>query len=94
MARSGVAISSDESAPVVPVALIGTYEMLPRHSKKFKRGKLKVIFGKPITFAPGCQREEILNTVMAAIADLMTANGHPMEPPCREGKVTSERLTT
>jgi 1-acyl-sn-glycerol-3-phosphate acyltransferase len=82
-AQPGLALLAQKSgAPIVPVALIGAYEMLSRDSKKLKRGKLKVIFGKPITFAPGCPREEILTATMAAIADLMTANGYPMEPPC------------
>jgi 1-acyl-sn-glycerol-3-phosphate acyltransferase len=89
-AQPGLAMLAQKSgAPIVPVAMIGTYEMLPRDSKKFKRGRLKVIFGKPLSFALNCPRQEILDTVMAAIADLMTANGHPMEPPVKkiEGRV-------
>ncbi len=35
-------------APVVPVALIGTREVLPMHGKKFTAGPVKVVFGEPI----------------------------------------------
>jgi 1-acyl-sn-glycerol-3-phosphate acyltransferase len=35
-------------APLVPVALIGTREVLPMHGKKFTAGPVKVVFGEPI----------------------------------------------
>jgi 1-acyl-sn-glycerol-3-phosphate acyltransferase len=81
-AEPGLALLVQKSgAPVVPVALMGTYEMLPRNSKKLRRVPLKVAIGKPILFPPGASRTEILTGIMAAIADLLTANGHPTEPP-------------
>lgn len=61
-------------APVVPVALIGTYAMLPAGQKKMKRARLKVIYGKPLTFAPNETREAIAAQVMAAIAELIREN--------------------
>ena len=62
-------------APVVPVALIGTYAMLPAGQKKIKRSPLKVIYGKPLTFAPNETREAIAAQVMAAIAELIRESG-------------------
>jgi 1-acyl-sn-glycerol-3-phosphate acyltransferase len=97
-AQPGLALLAQKSgAPIVPVALIGTYQMMPRDSKKLKRGRLKVIFGKPLTFSPDCPRQQILDAVMVAIADLMTANGCPTEPPslpAPAGKAATATLQT
>lgn len=73
-------------APIVPVALVGTYEMFPRKAKKLRRYPLQVIFGQPITFEPGAGREVIGERVMQEIALLFTQNGIPMEPPSPERK--------
>lgn len=64
-------------APVVPAAVIGAYEMLPSHANKPKRVKLKVVYGKPLTFEKGVTREEILRKIMRAIAELLTQYGVP-----------------
>lgn len=84
-AQPGIALLVQKSGvPLVPVALIGTFEMLPRKQKRLKRAQLKVIIGEPMTFAPDTSREEITTRLMAAIAGLMTANGLPMAPPTPE----------
>jgi len=81
-AQPGVALLAQRSgAPVIPVALLGTYEMLPRGRKKLKRVPVTLALGKPMTFPPGTSREAVAEAIMEAIAALMTANGYPMEPP-------------
>ncbi len=71
-------------APIVPVALIGTYEMFPRGAKMLKRARLTVIMGTPLTFSKETSREEIGEVVMREIAKLMTENGKPTLPPTPE----------
>ena len=71
--RSGV--------PVVPVAIIGTFEMLPRGAKKLRRVPLTLAFGKPMVFPPDTSRQVIADAIMIAIADLLTAQGRPTDPP-------------
>ncbi len=70
--------------PAAPVAIMGTYEMLPRGSKKMKRAKIRLIFGEPIQFGKEHSREQIADTLMAGIAALMTANGVQTEPPTKD----------
>ena len=83
--QPGIALMVQKSSsPVVPVALIGTFEMLPRKQKRLKRVPLLVAFGKPIYFGEKASREEITTRVMAEIAALLTENGRPMEPPSAE----------
>ena len=89
--QPGVALLIQKSgAPVLPVGIVGTQEMLPRGAKKMKRVPLKIAFGKPLTFPPNAKRDEILTAIMAAIAELMTANGQPTEPPAPDRKPLAE----
>ena len=79
-AEPGVALIVQKSgAPVVPIAVIGSDEMMPVGSKSLKRVKLKLIFGKPIHFDPASSREMILLGVMSGIAALQTKAGVPSE---------------
>ena len=55
-------IAQKSKAVLIPVALIGTYEMLPRGAKKLKRVPITVVFGKPIP--PDTPRELLGETVM------------------------------
>jgi 1-acyl-sn-glycerol-3-phosphate acyltransferase len=64
-------------APVVPTAVIGPETMLPPGASKLKRVPLKIVFGDPIHFEPTATREEIISTIMRAIAKLLTENGIP-----------------
>jgi 1-acyl-sn-glycerol-3-phosphate acyltransferase len=81
-AQPGIALLAQKSgAPVVPVALLGSYAMLPVHRKSLRRVPLKVVFGATMTFGPKATREEVTATIMQTIAALMTAHGQPTEPP-------------
>ncbi|HZO90144.1 MAG TPA: lysophospholipid acyltransferase family protein [Chthonomonadaceae bacterium] len=81
-ALPGIALLAQKSGvPVVPVAILGTYEMLPANRKSIRRVPITIAFGKPLRFGPDAAREEITTAVMDAIAALMTANGRPTSPP-------------
>ncbi len=71
-------IALKSKAPVVPVAIVGTDEVLSPHSKIPKRHPIRVIYGKPITFDDlykgnhGREAlEEVGKRVMDAIARLL-----------------------
>jgi 1-acyl-sn-glycerol-3-phosphate acyltransferase len=77
-AESGIGMVALKSrGTIVPVALIGTEKMLPYHSFFFHFSRVKIIYGKPMTFddlyEQGGGREaidEVGRRVMAAIAEL------------------------
>lgn len=72
--HAGVGLLVQKSgAPVVPVGIVGTYEMLPSGAKRIKPAKLGVRVGKPMTFPPETSREEIARQVMDAIVALVEA---------------------
>jgi 1-acyl-sn-glycerol-3-phosphate acyltransferase len=77
-AEPGLALIVQKSgAPVVPIAVIGSNEMLPVGAKGLTRTKLKLVFGSPIQFSPHDSREEILRGVMCGISDLLNNHGVP-----------------
>jgi 1-acyl-sn-glycerol-3-phosphate acyltransferase len=80
--QPGIGLMVQKSGvPVVPTAIIGTFEMLPRGAKKLRRVPLTMAFGKPMVFPPNTSRDVIADAIMIAIAELLTANGRPTEPP-------------
>jgi 1-acyl-sn-glycerol-3-phosphate acyltransferase len=46
--RGPAYISIRARAPLIPIALIGTYELLPIHTHHFRPGPVKLVIGKPI----------------------------------------------
>ena len=65
-------------APVVPVAVIGSDKVLPPHTLRPRRHRIRIVYGRPLTFPDlyeaGESRkalEEIGRRTMAAIADLL-----------------------
>lgn len=90
-AQPGIALIAQKSgAPIVPVGIIGTYEMLPRNRKSLRRVPLTLAVGKPIMFPSDASREEVTTRVMEAIAALLTENGRPTEPPSEDRLVMVE----
>jgi len=83
--HTGVArIALMSGAPVIPVALIGTWEILPKHHyipKFFK--SCAVCFGKPIDFTKkyaGCENDyEKLSEIVAKIREEIARMMHEYE---------------
>ena len=83
--QPGVGLMVQKSGvPVVPTAIVGTFEMLPRGAKKLRHVPLTMAFGKPIVFPPETSRAAIADAIMIAIAELLTAHGRPTAPPAPE----------
>lgn len=81
-AQPGLAwIAQKSGAPITPVGIVGTHKMLPPGAKRLQRTPLTVRFGPAIHFTPDCPRTELLDRVMAAIAEQMTLAGQPTDPP-------------
>ena len=84
LAQPGIALLVQKaSVPVIPVAIIGTWKAWPKGRKLPRPSHVKIIFGKPLVFQREADRDEVTDTIMQAIADLMTANGEPTLAPRR-----------
>jgi 1-acyl-sn-glycerol-3-phosphate acyltransferase len=77
--QAGVALLLQKSGvPVVPAAILGAYEILPRHATFPRPGRLLVAFGRPIEpQAAGAKKDgarALKDRVMKDIAELQAAN--------------------
>ena len=76
--RTGVArLALRSGAPVVPVGLVGTREVLPPGSRRWRRAPVEVHFGAPMYFGDQAAAErssrvlrEITDTVRSAVQEL------------------------
>lgn len=75
--RSGIGyLALQSGAPVIPVAMVGTRQMLPPGAYLPRPSRIEIRIGKPVEFSdlaserPGKARRLIADQVMAAIAEL------------------------
>ena len=70
-------IAIKAQVPLVPVALVGIRDILPMHTLDFKRGTVKLRFGKPIPTAglTTQARQEITVAARAQIVDMLKGLG-------------------
>ena len=74
-------------APVVPVAVIGTTEVLPAGASRPRRHRCKVVYGEPLRFddlsgsTNRAAMKEAGRRIMSAIADLQSSHAAPCVPP-------------
>lgn len=74
-------IALRSGAPIVPAAIIGTDKVLPPHSTRLYRHRVKVVYGRPLTFPSLCQGketrqslEEVGQSTMSAISELISTH--------------------
>ena len=75
--KGGFHLAIDAGAPIVPVALQGTRELMPRGSLRVKPGRVRVTIGEPIPTA-GLEvddRNALLDRVRNTIAGMLGAPG-------------------
>ncbi len=68
--RGGFFLALESGAPIVPVSIKGTFEIMPRVSWRIRRGPVRIVFHEPIDVA-GYSPEtlpELMERVRAAIA--------------------------
>jgi 1-acyl-sn-glycerol-3-phosphate acyltransferase len=68
--RGGFFLALESGAPIVPVSVRGTYELMPRTTWRIRRGRVRIIFHEPIDvsgFAPETL-PALMERVRAAIA--------------------------
>jgi 1-acyl-sn-glycerol-3-phosphate acyltransferase len=75
--KGGFHLAIDAGAPIVPVALQGTRELMPRGSLRVKPGRVRVIIGEPIP-TEGLDvddRNALLDRVRDKIAEMLSTPG-------------------
>jgi len=85
--KGAAMLAKRTGAPVVPVGIIGSNIVMPRGKKKGKRMTIKVVFGKPFTYAEVAAggnekqaRDEFCRILSQRILDLCNQNGYAILP--------------
>ena len=70
------------SVPVIPVAVIGGRQIMPKHSFRIRRGRMRVVIGEPIPVEGMSfgDRDRLLEQSRAAIVEMRGGEG-PTAPP-------------
>lgn len=76
--------------PIVPVAIAGTYEVLPRGRDQIRPAPVQVSFGAPLHVQPGETEQDLLARVWAAVWRLRGADARDREPMPRPQDVYTE----
>ena len=90
---SGAAfIAIKAQVPIIPMALIGTFELLPMHVYHLTPRPLYLVVGEPIATTGLSTRnaDELTKTLMDAIATMYYANSplqRPAVPPANQSKI-------
>lgn len=80
--------------PIVPIAVYGGYQILPKGACWLRRGDVRVVFGKPLRVAPGSDKQEATRFLHETLSQLLHgereqhADRQPFEelrPPDRSG---------
>jgi 1-acyl-sn-glycerol-3-phosphate acyltransferase len=72
---AGIAVRTGTS--VVPMAIAGSFEALPRYALLPRRRKIVVRIGPPLSFAPGTKRADAADRIRDAVAALLPPEQQP-----------------
>jgi 1-acyl-sn-glycerol-3-phosphate acyltransferase len=87
--RGGVAVLLAKArVPVIPVAILGTYEVLPRHGRRLRRHPVVVRFGDPIPPVEDLDRDQV-PAFAAKVMDAIAALGAPRREASSQEPATS-----
>ena len=70
--RGGFFLALDSGAPIVPVSIRGTYELMPRGRRRIGKGRVRVVFHEPIAVS-GYTPETISGLMERVKADIASA---------------------
>jgi 1-acyl-sn-glycerol-3-phosphate acyltransferase len=71
--RGGFFLALDSGAPIVPVSIKGTYELMPRGARRIRKGTVRIVFHGPVDTAGFAVEAmpELMDKVRAAIASAL-----------------------
>jgi 1-acyl-sn-glycerol-3-phosphate acyltransferase len=77
--RGGFFLALETGAPIVPISIIGTYELMPRGQFYVRPGRIKVIFHSPVPVSDYDRDsvEELIARVREKIASALPENYLP-----------------
>jgi long-chain acyl-CoA synthetase len=72
--RSGIGLLAQQlGVPVIPVGIVGTYDVLPKGSSRPRRRAVTIRFGRPMLPDPEDDRAELVAALAQRVRDLLAA---------------------
>lgn len=67
--RGGFFLALEAGAPIVPVSINGTYELMPPHARRIRKGRVRIVFHEPVDVSGYAVETmpELIERVRAAI---------------------------
>jgi 1-acyl-sn-glycerol-3-phosphate acyltransferase len=78
--KGGFALAMDARVPIVPMAAVGGYHILPAATPFLRKGRYAVRFGQPVNPQDFESRDALLQEVRQRILGLCAATGTPAAP--------------
>jgi 1-acyl-sn-glycerol-3-phosphate acyltransferase len=78
-------LALETSLPVVPITVVGTYEMMPKGQTAIRPGTVRVVFHQPIDPKRVRDRDALIAAVSASIASVLPAE-HQAPSGVAEGR--------
>jgi 1-acyl-sn-glycerol-3-phosphate acyltransferase len=69
--KGGFALAQDAGVPIIPIATVGGYQVLPRGTLRFRPGRYLVLVGEPVEPADHPDRDALMATVRSRIEALV-----------------------
>lgn len=68
--KGGFHLAMDAGVPIVPIAMVGGYQLLPPHSLQLRSGSYRARFGQPVDTTSFKDRDQLLEEVRKRIVEL------------------------
>jgi 1-acyl-sn-glycerol-3-phosphate acyltransferase len=73
--KGGFALALDAGVPIVPMATVGGFQVLPAGSLRIRPGRYTLVMGEPVDPAQHADRDALMKEVRARIEGLMAEAG-------------------
>jgi 1-acyl-sn-glycerol-3-phosphate acyltransferase len=75
--KGGFALAQEAGVPIIPIATMGGFQVLPRGTLKFRPGRYLVLVGEPVNPADHPDRECLMKAVRSQI-EALVAEAHAL----------------
>jgi 1-acyl-sn-glycerol-3-phosphate acyltransferase len=75
--KGGFALAQDAGVPIIPIATVGGFQVLPRGTLRFRPGRYLVLLGEPVDPADHPDRESLMTAVRSQI-EALVAEAHAL----------------
>ncbi|HEX7552749.1 MAG TPA: lysophospholipid acyltransferase family protein [Geothrix sp.] len=75
--KGGFALAQDAGVPIIPIATVGGFQVLPRGTLRFRPGRYLVLMGEPVDPADHPDRESLMTAVRSQI-EALVAEAHAL----------------